>query len=889
MPINQSESSEVLQQTAYEPLPGTSASPSLVTHLQSEPLSHSLLHIVERLNSTSEVDTLLDILIQEAIALIGAQSGCAGLYTPQGMVCHKYFQGKRVLPLEYCWPPNHGLPGWLIVHKVPYLTNDTLSDQQIVHELCLQFGVRSALSTPILDAHNDLLGFFELHNKQGNTGFTSSDQETLLTLSHLASIALSNALAFQRLQQANRLLHVEIADRRKAEAALQAGEERFRALIEHSYDVILLSKREGNYFYASPSLERVLGYTPEEFVKLNGFTLIHPDDIPSIAQAFQTLLATPGLSETRQFRGRHKNGSWRWVEATATNLLHEPSVHAIVTNFHDIAERKQAEERQHLLNHVSDLLVSSLDHQLTLQEIAELIVPALADYCRIAILDEQHQIKEIKVNHIDPRKIALVQALYDQYKDRATTTHGLQRILEQGKAELISIISESQLEWAQQYPELLAIIHALDLQSYMGVPLVAGGKVIGAITFSSIQPHRHYTHDDLSFAQELAHRIALALDNAQLYRETQQARDQLAIILQGVADGIIVYDKNSQIIYANHAAAKLTDFASVQAMTAMLPNTIVAQYEIIDEQGRPFPPSQLPHRRVLAREHDAQAVIGYREKITRQSEHWSLSKCRPIFDEQGKVVFAIAIIHDITERILAERRKDEFISMASHELKTPLTSLKGFTHVLLRRLAKQGDEQGLTYLAKIDKQVDKLTILINDLLDLSKIQTGKLDYREEYFDLDALVREIVENVQGTTHTHRLLVEGQTHAQVFGDKDRLGQVLINLLTNAIKYSPQADKVIVHLSTEQGQAIVSVQDFGIGIAKEYQQYIFDRFYRVTAPQEQTYPGLGIGLYISSEIIRRHHGRLEVESHKGEGSTFSFVLPLASLRLSESGTPG
>lgn len=125
MSINQLESSGVLQQAAYEPLSGTSSSPASaqVTHLQSEPLSHSLLHIVERLNSTLEVDTLLDILIQEAIALIGAQSGCGGLYTPQGMVCHKYFQGKRVLPLEYCWPPNHGLPGWLIVHKVPYLTS----------------------------------------------------------------------------------------------------------------------------------------------------------------------------------------------------------------------------------------------------------------------------------------------------------------------------------------------------------------------------------------------------------------------------------------------------------------------------------------------------------------------------------------------------------------------------------------------------------------------------------------------------------------------------------------------------------------------------------------------------------------------------------------------
>jgi PAS domain S-box-containing protein len=145
----------------------------------------------------------------------------------------------------------------------------------------------------------------------------------------------------------------------------------------------------------------------------------------------------------------------------------------------------------------------------------------------------------------------------------------------------------------------------------------------------------------------------------------------------------------------------------------------------------------------------------------------------------------IGFVLDISERKELEKRKDEFIGMASHELKTPVTSLKGFLTLLKRRLTLQGDEKTLHYLARMDAQVNKLTRLIDDLLDLSKIQTGQLVYREDRFEVDALVQEIVENVQDTTQTHRLLLEGQSQAEVFGDRDRIGQVLINLLDNAIK--------------------------------------------------------------------------------------------------------
>lgn len=240
--------------------------------------------------------------------------------------------------------------------------------------------------------------------------------------------------------------------------------------------------------------------------------------------------------------------------------------------------------------------------------------------------------------------------------------------------------------------------------------------------------------------------------------------------------------------------------------------------------------------------------------------------------------YGLAVYYtDITERKQAEQRKDELISMISHELKTPVTGIKGFTQVLYSRFKKRDDEETLHFLSRMDAQINKLTRLINDLLDISKMNVGKLRFAEEVFDLDTLIQETVENLQAVTPTYTLRIERRARAQVFGDRDRIGQVLLNLLTNALKYSPEAEVVRIHAFCEGDHAVVSVQDFGIGIAEAHHQKIFERFYQVTDPVEKTYPGLGIGLYLSNEIISRHSGRMWVESQRGKGATFSFSLPL------------
>ena len=256
---------------------------------------------------------------------------------------------------------------------------------------------------------------------------------------------------------------------------------------------------------------------------------------------------------------------------------------------------------------------------------------------------------------------------------------------------------------------------------------------------------------------------------------------------------------------------------------------------------------------------------------------WFLSRAIPIRDASGNVTRWFGTNTDVTEQLRLEHQKDDFISIASHELKTPVTSVKAYAQLLALRFRKAGDMRSAEMLGKMDAQLNKLTKLIGDLLDETKIEGGNLVLQESTFDYAALMKEIIEEVQRTTTRHDIVYELAPSVAVRGDRERIGQVLTNLLTNAVKYSPRAERIEVRASVDDGEIITTVRDFGIGISKEKQGKVFDRFFRIEGQEEQSYPGLGLGLYISAAIVKRHHGRIWVESEEGEGSTFAFSLPL------------
>jgi signal transduction histidine kinase len=222
-------------------------------------------------------------------------------------------------------------------------------------------------------------------------------------------------------------------------------------------------------------------------------------------------------------------------------------------------------------------------------------------------------------------------------------------------------------------------------------------------------------------------------------------------------------------------------------------------------------------------------------------------------------------------------RRDEFFSIASHELKTPVTSLKAYTQLLLMDAEGGGDSQQKNMLQRMDIQINKLTSLINDLLDTSKIENGHLVYNKEVFSLKDLVKETIAHLKPASLDNELIFQNSADANINADRDRIGQVLNNFLTNAMKYAPDGKKIIIALNREDGKVICSVQDFGKGIVAEEQEKIFERFYRITGHNLNTFPGLGLGLFICKEIIEKHGGKIGLISERGKGSTFYFELPV------------
>jgi signal transduction histidine kinase len=236
----------------------------------------------------------------------------------------------------------------------------------------------------------------------------------------------------------------------------------------------------------------------------------------------------------------------------------------------------------------------------------------------------------------------------------------------------------------------------------------------------------------------------------------------------------------------------------------------------------------------------------------------------------------VSFLLDNSARKELEQRKDTFIGMASHELKTPLTALKLQTTLLRRQLARHGIQYAVPALASMETQLNKVDRLVGELLDVSKIQAGRMEYRQESVDLNALLSETVETMQQSSLSHTIVVRGAVQASLLGDRDRLGQVFTNLLSNAIKYSPDSRTVEIDLSTSEDAVTVCVRDHGLGIPREQLDRIFDRFYRIPDLNQRAIPGLGMGLYIVAEIVKHHGGTITVDSALGKGSTFTVTLP-------------
>ena len=268
--------------------------------------------------------------------------------------------------------------------------------------------------------------------------------------------------------------------------------------------------------------------------------------------------------------------------------------------------------------------------------------------------------------------------------------------------------------------------------------------------------------------------------------------------------------------------------------------------------------------------------IEYQIKWADDTLHWIKSSAKAIYDENLKAIIFVGITADITEHKQLEQQKDDFLGIASHELKTPVTTIKAYNQLLETMLLEKGDVREATLVSKMGSQVNRLTNLIGDLLDVTKINSGQLQLNNSVINFNDFVKDIIDDIQNTTP--KIIIEQNLLAvgDVYADKERIVQVITNLVTNAIKYSPNSNKIIIHTALKENEIIFCVEDFGVGISKENLTKVFEQFYRVRGNMQHTFSGLGLGLYISAEIIKRIGGKIWAKSVEGEGATFCFAIP-------------
>ena len=379
----------------------------------------------------------------------------------------------------------------------------------------------------------------------------------------------------------------------------------------------------------------------------------------------------------------------------------------------------------------------------------------------------------------------------------------------------------------------------------------------------------HLTRTDVIqifvFVLECLLLIALSGAVTRASNRVRKTAERFHALVEHSADVIAVTDISTRILYCSPSVKKalgysVREFRKLNGMALIHPD----EYEMIQNFFNEVLHSPGKSKFILHR---------YLHKNGKYV--WLESTITNLLNDPS-VKGIVSNFRNVTERVILERQKEDFVGIATHELKTPVTSIKAYAQILLRRFGRDGNDAAVRMVEKMDVQLNKLIALIGDLLDVTKIEGGRLQMHEDFYDFNQLVKEVVEELQRTTDDHKIVLTLNGSQEIYGDKERIGQVLTNLISNAIKYSPVAGDIFVNSGISDGEVKICVQDQGLGISKDHQEKVFERFYRISGPEGDSFPGLGLGLYISHEIIKRQGGHIWVESEKGKGSTFCFTLP-------------
>jgi PAS domain S-box-containing protein len=599
----------------------------------------------------------------------------------------------------------------------------------------------------------------------------------------------------------------------------------YRSLIENVSDIITILDEQGIIRYESPAYERILGLNVDEVIGKNAFDLLHPDDIPLVNKAFSEGLSTPGRMETSLFRLRHRDGTWRFFEALGRNLLDDPAVRGIVINSRDITESRRAEEALRDSEERYRMLVET------------------SPYC-IVLCDLDGRILMINgsgltlLGYTDPDEIM-------------------------GKNVMDLVAPESREQARASMRD--KVFKGLSRTEEYNFVKRDGTHFPAEITATLITDTNGTPRGFIGQTRDITER-------RQAETVLRASEEKYRTVFESTGTAMCIADDDLLISFVNHEFRLLLG------------------YELRDVEGKRRFTDFLP-------QDDLEPFMAYRRAVRESEgeprEHLGCS----VRDRFGDVIFVLVSMGLIpgTDSVVISlidisrekgyenalentaRQLRDFLSVASHELRHPITIIKGYVQLLQEIMAGISIEQVPMILGAIDQATERLDRLVDDLLDISRIEEGRFAVNKEVLELLPLLEQAVEGIRAGSDRDDFRIQvGEKATLVKADREKLNRLLVILLENATKFSPAGSPIEIQAEWGAGEVMVSVLDRGPGVPEEARELVFDRFFQVEDVLHHSKPGLGLGLYIASEIAHVHGGDIWYEPRDGGGSVFRFTLP-------------
>ncbi len=623
-------------------------------------------------------------------------------------------------------------------------------------------------------------------------------------------------------------VHTDVTQKRKAENALIESEKRFRLLADQSpmHIFIIEADPKASVTYWNKNWLEYTGQTFDEAVGRAWDGIVHPEDVASVMEIYAPAFEGGQSYTIPAIRLKRFDGEYRWHAFKANPRYNATGeFNGYVGVGFDIHDQKLVEAALIESEHRFSNMIYSSPSLITILKGEELVI----------------EIANAAIIEIWGKGPDVVGKPYFSV---------LPELSEQGMGELLrGVYRTGEPVYANEMP-LYLIRNGKKEMKYYDFILQAQRNVYNKIEGVAI----------------IATNVTPQAEFNKKIKQSEQNFRQLSDLMP---NKVSKSDIHGNVFYYNQSWVDYTGLSQEELKEAGWQTTM--HPEELDHISRRW-------QRSLETGEDFETELRLKNKDG--DYKWHLSRAVGVRDEEGNIIKWVGTTTEIQKIKEEEQRKEDFLKMVSHELKTPVTSIKGYVQLLLTMLDEKDSVSPFplkTSLSRIDSQVVRLTRLITEMLDLSRIEAGKLELQKKLFSLNELVKETVQDVLHTSQTHDIEIIEDMVCGIEGDQDRIGQVLINLLNNAIKYSPVNYKIKVHIYPAEGDRVaVSVTDEGIGIDKKDQAKVFERFYRVIGQSELSYSGFGIGLFIANQIIQRHDGYITVESEKEKGATFTFFLP-------------